>query len=340
MNVDFRSIAIFLHNKGLKPLEIQYEIDSVFGEGSYSYGAITQAIRALSFTSSQSDKGKNKENFVHQQRIENIRKTLENFPFFSIREIARETNIPKTTVYRILRQELGYVLKHLKWIPHFLNPSQKVSRVQLSQSLLKVLQEASQSNYQFFMTGDESWFYLTTNHETQWLPLSEKPSKKIKTTIGVKKYMLTIFWNTFGFPLVKILPEGMTFNDDYFITEILEPIYQNTARLREESGKKIVLHFDNARPHISKKVLQYLASHDMERAPQPPYSPDLAPSDFYLFGYIKGLLAGRSFNSAEELLSAVDEILSEISETTLMRVFKEWEERLKQVIELKGDYIE
>ena len=221
-----------------------------------------------------------------------------------------------------------------------MNPSQKVSRVQLSQSLLKVLQEASQSNYQFFMTGDESWFYLTTNHETQWLPLSEKPSKKIKPTIGAKKYMLTIFWNTYGFHLVKILPEGIIFNDDYFITEILEPIYQNTARLREESRKKIVLHFDNARSHISKKVLQYLASHDMERAPQPPYSPDLAPSDFYLFGYIKGLLAGRSFNSAEELLSAVDEILSEISETTLMRVFKEWEERLKQVIELNGDYIE
>ena len=138
--------------------------------------------------------------------------------------------------------------------------------------------------------------------------------------------------------MVKILPEGMIFNDDYFITEILDPIYQNTARLREETGKK--LYSILTMQHVSKKVLKYLTSHDMERAPQPPYSSDLAPSDFYLSEYIKGLLAGRSFNSAEELLSAVDEILSEISETTLMRVFKNWEERLKQVIELKGDYIE
>ena len=88
MDVDFRSIAIFLHKKGLKSYEIQYEIDSVFGEGSYSYGAITQSISTLSFTSSQSDKGKIQENFIHKQRIENIRKTLENFPFFSIREIS------------------------------------------------------------------------------------------------------------------------------------------------------------------------------------------------------------------------------------------------------------
>ena len=128
----------------------------MFGEGSYSYGAITQSIRSLSFTSSQSDKKKLKNDIIHQQRIEAIRKTLENFPFLSLREISRETNIPKTTVYRILRQDLGYVLKHLKWIPHFLNSIQKVSCVDLSQSLLRVLQEASQSNYQLFMTGDES----------------------------------------------------------------------------------------------------------------------------------------------------------------------------------------
>ena len=55
---------------------------------------------------------------------------------------------------------------------------------------------------------------------------------------------------------------------------------------------------------------------------------------------MKGLLAGRFFQSADELFSAVMEILSEISETTLMRVFKEWEERLKQIIGHDGDYIE
>ena len=152
--------------------------------------------------------------------------------------------------------------------------------------------------------------------------------------------MLTIFWNPLEFHLVKVLPEGATFNDDYFITEILELIYEMTTSLRETSGSKIILHFDNARPHISKKVLEYLESHDMERAPHPPFSPDIAPADFYLFGYIKGLLAGRSFSSIDELLSAVIGILNEISEIQLMKVFKEWEKRLNEVVMLNGDYIE
>ena len=190
------------------------------------------------------------------------------------------------------------------------------------------------------MTGDESWFYLNTYHETQWLPRSEKPSKRTKSIIGSKKYMLTIFWNPLGFHLVKILPDGITFNSDYFITEILEPINEMTATLREESGQNLILHFDNARPHVSKIVSEYLESHGMKRAPQPPFSPDIAPSDFYLFGYIKGLLAGRSFQSADELLSAVIEILNGISGKISMKVFKEWEERLNQVIYLNGEYIE
>ena len=90
------------------------KINSVFGEKSYSYQAITKSIRETSFTSSQQSIQKNNENYVHQQRIEIIKKILEDFPFFSLREIAKKSKIPKTTVYRILRKDLGYVLKHLK----------------------------------------------------------------------------------------------------------------------------------------------------------------------------------------------------------------------------------
>ena len=77
MNIDFRSIAIYLYRKGRKPQEIQMKINSVFGEKSYSYQAITKSIRETSFTSSQHSIPKNDENYVHQQRIEIIKKILE-----------------------------------------------------------------------------------------------------------------------------------------------------------------------------------------------------------------------------------------------------------------------
>jgi hypothetical protein len=41
--------------------------------------------------------------------------------------------------------------------------------------------------------------------------------------------------------------------------------------------------------------------------PHLPYIPDLAPSDFWLFGHVKTSLAGRAFNDIDELLEAVIE---------------------------------
>ena len=75
------------------------------------------------------------------------------------------SNIPKSTVHRILTNELNYVPVHLRWVPHFLNFEQKVARVELSKSLLRTLQKAQHQNFSFFFTGDESWFYLSTSHQ-------------------------------------------------------------------------------------------------------------------------------------------------------------------------------
>ena len=78
---------------------------------------------------------------------------------------------------------------------------------------------------------------------------------------------------------------------------------------------------------------------EIRRAPQPPYSPDIAPSDFYLFGYLKEKLKGYKFNSKEELLSEIISILEEIPEQKLKEVFIAWERKLRQVITSNGNYV-
>jgi hypothetical protein len=50
----------------------------------------------------------------------------------------------------------------------------------------------------------------------------------------------------------------------------------------------------------------------MKSAPHPPNSPDLAPSDFCLFEYIKRYLTGLSFEDADQLLAAVEGALEDI----------------------------
>ena len=77
----------------------------------------------------------------------------------------------------------------------------------------------------------------------------------------------------------------------------------------------------------------------MKRAPHPPFSPDIAASEFYLFGNLKDRLAGLKFESLDELFECIYEILKKIPKETLINVFLEWEKRLKQVIEYNGEYI-
>jgi hypothetical protein len=46
-----------------------------------------------------------------------------------------------------------------------------------------------------------------------------------------------------------------------------------------------------------------LTSLRLVSSPHPPYSPDLAPSDFYLFGKVKNLLTGKKFASADDFFT-------------------------------------
>jgi hypothetical protein len=44
----------------------------------------------------------------------------------------------------------------------------------------------------------------------------------------------------------------------------------------------------------------------MARAPHPPYSSDLAPSDLFFFYYVKHCLRGQLFEAEDELFSAIE----------------------------------
>jgi hypothetical protein len=55
----------------------------------------------------------------------------------------------------------------------------------------------------------------------------------------------------------------------------------------------------------------------MKRVPHPPYSPDLALSDFYLFGHVKRYLTGHTFDNADDLFGAVQRILEGIEKVIL-----------------------
>ena len=97
---------------------------------------------------------------------------------------------------------MDYVFRNLRYVPHFLNQSQKNKSKKLSKALLQTIQKSKHHNYKLFYTEDESWFYLVNDKDQMWLPYDEIPQEIENRTIYSKKYMITIFWNPNGFHLV------------------------------------------------------------------------------------------------------------------------------------------
>jgi histone-lysine N-methyltransferase SETMAR len=67
--------------------------------------------------------------------------------------------------------------------------------------------------------------------------------------------------------------------------------------------------YDNARPHTARLTLEKIEKMVWEILPRPPYSPDLAPSDCHLFGFVKNQMRGQNYETNETLLAAVRQCL-------------------------------
>ena len=74
--------------------------------------------------------------------------------------------------------------------------------------------------------------------------------------------------------------------------------------------------------------------------PHPPYSPDLALSDFLLFPKLKIGLGGKKFSSDEEVIAAVDEYFKGFETSYFSEGIKKLKELSTKCVEFEGDYID
>jgi hypothetical protein len=94
----------------------------------------------------------------------------------------------------------------------------------------------------------------------------------------------------------------------------------------------------NARPHNSGRAQRCIEASRAERLPHPAYSPDSAPSDFFLFAYIKGRLFDYNCESREDLLNSISEIFTGIDPEVSLSVFESWVNWLNWVIKHEDKY--
>ncbi|GFT39827.1 mariner Mos1 transposase [Trichonephila clavipes] len=122
--------------------------------------------------------------------------------------------------------------------------------------------------------------------------------------------MATRSWDRHGVLLVEFMQQRTTINAAAHCATLtkLRRAIQNKRRGLLTS--EVLLLHDNARPHSAINTQNLIRSFGWEQIDPPPYSPNLAPSDFHLFRYLKEFLGGKRFDTADEVKEEVQDWLS------------------------------
>jgi len=67
--------------------------------------------------------------------------------------------------------------------------------------------------------------------------------------------------------------------------------------------KAVILLHDNSRPHVAQLTQQKIEQLGWEVLPHPPWSPDLAPSNYHLFLSLRNYLCNKHYEDFDELKS-------------------------------------
>jgi len=147
-----------------------------------------------------------------------------------------------------------------------------------------------------------------------------------------------IFFDSKGIVHKEFVPPGQTVNQTFYL-QVLERLRNRVVCVRCEIANTWFLHHDNAPSHTSFTVREFLSQRNITMLPHPPYSPDLAPCDFFLFPKLKTQLKGHHFGTVENVQAAATRALN-ISGEDFLHCYEEWQQRWNHCIRSQEAYFE
>ena len=152
--------------------------------------------------------------------------------------------------------------------------------------------------------------------------------------------MLIAFFDIDGVVHHEFVPPGQTVNSHSYV-QVLQRLRDAVRRKRRDKWQgEGLLHHDNAPSHTLFVVQQFLAEKSIPVITQSSYSPDFAPSDFWLFPTLKMSLKGTRFATMEDIKSNVTAELRRIPKEAFHRCFQQWLDRWSKCVCAQGSYFE
>jgi len=201
--------------------------------------------------------------------------------------------------------------------------------------------------WQNFIIVDEALFYIDENGvQTQFqyvdkfsdrselLPFERKNfPKSVMAFVGISSR---------GPSKVFFVEPGAKINADYYITKVLKPFFKDVHQ-RLFPDENFIFHQDSAPAHAAKKTIEYLRSQNISFiSPEEwlPNSPDAAPCDFFLWGFLKNQIRKMKVTSERELKNAIRLCVRKVPQNMIDNALKSWPKRLRKIYEADGGHIE
>jgi hypothetical protein len=174
----------------------------------------------------------------------------------------------------------------------------------------------------------------------QWKHPSSPASKKFKTQASAGKVMPAIFWDVNGPILVHFQEKGQTVISAQY-SDMLVNELKPSIRLKHQGliSKKVLLLHNNSRHHTAVHTVDTLRALKFEVLKHPPYSPDLLPSDFHLFGPLKEHLRGQKFADDNVVMEAVQSWLKATPKSFFLEGIHKLVNRWTKCVAKQGDYV-
>lgn len=271
---------------------------------------------------------------------EAIQNALDNDKFATTRSIGIEINISHETVWRHLL-DMGKKNLANRWLPHHLTNENKVRRKLICQDLLRMY---TKNNFLMqLITMDEMWLYWDNEcaHRRSWRGKGDVPVAIPKVNITNRKNMFLVFWDAKGVLLMDILPSNVTVTADYYCKQLDKLVVALKEKRRRTCLKNMYYLHDNAKPHTAGMTVAKLHEIGFHVLPHPPYSPDLSPSDFYLFSAMKSAIRGKNYTNSADISTELNKWISSKDTAFFSKGIKEeLPHRWQKCIDHDGDYFE
>lgn len=342
-----RGVMKYLFLKGNTPQQIYDEMKSVYGQDGPSYSAVKKWCREFRCGRTSVEtapKSGRAQSAIDGDSVQKIQSAILADRRVTIRELAAKVGISVGSVEKIIQDHLHMKKVSARWVPRLLTPFQKQARVDSCRELLELCHDNPDDFFSTLVTQDETWVHHydpeTKQQSKQWKHASSPPPKKARVQASAGKVMLTVFWDQQGVLLIDFLQKGTTINGAYYASLLVKLRAAIKEKRRGMLTKGVRLLQDNAPVHNSRVALTQARSCGYDVLPHPPYSPDLAPSDFFLFPNLKLHLKGKHFHDDDSVINEVTSWLTSKNADFYRHGIQSCKKRWEKCVALQGTYVE